>query len=65
MDDKDRGGLLALFVDGLPDLAMVLLDVDGKILSWNVGAGLLIRRNHRPELFIALYDRGCCSREAC
>jgi PAS domain S-box-containing protein len=42
MDDKDRGGLLALFVDGLPDLAMVLLDVDGKILSWNAGAARLL-----------------------
>lgn len=38
MDEIDRGRLWELFVDGLPDFAMILLDADGKILSWNAGA---------------------------
>ena len=38
MGDIDRGDLLQLFVDSLPDCALCLLDVDGKILSWNAGA---------------------------
>jgi PAS domain S-box-containing protein len=42
MNDIDRGGLLELFVDSLPDHAMCLLDVDGKILSWNAGASRMM-----------------------
>jgi PAS domain S-box-containing protein len=34
----DRGRLWELFVEGLPDFAMILLDAEGKILSWNAGA---------------------------
>lgn len=42
MNDIDRGGLFELFVDSLPDCAMCLLDIDGKILSWNVGASRVL-----------------------
>jgi PAS domain S-box-containing protein len=38
MDYSDRGNLQQLFVDSLPDCALVLLDIDGKVLTWNAGA---------------------------
>ena len=38
MDYSDLGALQKLFVDTLPDCALVLLDVDGKVLTWNAGA---------------------------
>lgn len=38
MTNIDRGHLWELFVEGLPDFAMILLDAEGKILSWNAGA---------------------------
>lgn len=38
MDYSDRGVLQQLFVDSLPDCALILLDVDGKVLTWNAGA---------------------------
>ncbi|MDP1960838.1 MAG: response regulator [Reyranella sp.] len=46
MDYSDRGVLQQLFVDSLPDCALVLLDVDGKILTWNAGAQAM---HGRPE----------------
>lgn len=42
MNDMDRGPLWELFVDGLSDLAMILLDPEGKILGWNVGAANML-----------------------
>ena len=42
MKELDRGELFELFVDGLPDYALCLLDLDGKILSWNAGASRLM-----------------------
>ena len=42
MNEMDRGELLGLFVDGLPDYAICLLDIDGNFLSWNAGAGKLL-----------------------
>lgn len=42
MDDIDRGRLWESFVDGLPDFSMVLLDVEGSILSWNAGAAKML-----------------------
>jgi len=42
MDDIDRGGLIELFVDTLPDHATFLVDVEGRILSWNAAAGDLL-----------------------
>lgn len=38
MDYADRGNLQRLFMDSLADVALVLLDVDGKVLTWNAGA---------------------------
>ncbi|MDP2333363.1 MAG: response regulator [Reyranella sp.] len=38
MDYSDGGILQQLFVDSLPDCALIILDVDGKILTWNAGA---------------------------
>jgi PAS domain S-box-containing protein len=38
MDYANRGNLQQLFVDSLVDCSLVLLDVDGKVLSWNAGA---------------------------
>jgi PAS domain S-box-containing protein len=38
MDYSDRGVLQQLFVDSFPDYALVVLDVDGKVLTWNAGA---------------------------
>ncbi|MCF8534339.1 MAG: response regulator [Reyranella sp.] len=38
MDYSDLGALQKLFVDTLPDCALVILDVDGKVLTWNAGA---------------------------
>lgn len=41
MDYSNRTYLQSLFVDTLPDCALVLLDLDGKILTWNAGAEAL------------------------
>lgn len=42
MDIVGHGHLKQLLVDDLPDCALVLLDTEGKVLSWNAGArGLL------------------------
>lgn len=38
MDYSDRDNLQRLFVDSLPDCALVVLDIDGKVLTWNAGA---------------------------
>ena len=38
MDYSDSGALRQLFVDSLPDCALVLLDAGGKVLTWNAGA---------------------------
>lgn len=38
MDRNECNLLLQLFIDGLPDSAVVLLDADGNVLSWNAGA---------------------------
>ncbi|MDI1287049.1 MAG: response regulator [Reyranella sp.] len=42
MDAIERSRLWEIFVDGLPDFAMILLDADGKILSWNTGAAKML-----------------------
>jgi PAS domain S-box-containing protein len=42
MDYSDRGNLQQLFVDSLRDYALVVLDVDGKVLTWNAGASALL-----------------------
>lgn len=42
MKESDRGRLFELFVDGLGDYAICLLDIDGKIVSWNAGASRLM-----------------------
>src|SRR5260370_16494145 len=39
LDDRD---LVQLFVDDLPDYAIVTLDVAGKIRTWNAGARALL-----------------------
>lgn len=42
MDTQPHAHLKQLLVDRLPDCALVVLDTDGKVLSWNAGAeGLL------------------------
>ena len=38
MDYSDRRSLQQLFVDNLRDCALVVLDVEGKMLTWNAGA---------------------------
>jgi len=38
MDYADRGNLQRLFMDSLADVALIVLDVDGKVLTWNAGA---------------------------
>ena len=38
----DERELVQLFVDDLTDYAIVILDVAGKILTWNAGACLLL-----------------------
>ena len=42
MDNSVHGHLKQLMVDSLTDCALVLLDTDGKVLSWNVGAQRLL-----------------------
>lgn len=42
MDHSDRTYLQSLFVDSLNGCALVLLDADGKVLTWNVGAEELL-----------------------
>ena len=37
-DEFDRGDLVRRFVEDLPDCAVIILDVDGKVLTWNAGA---------------------------
>jgi PAS domain S-box-containing protein len=60
MDYTDRGNLQQLFVDTLPDCALVLLDIDGKVLTWNAGAQA-IHGYAEPEIvgrhFSCLYVR--------
>jgi PAS domain S-box-containing protein len=41
MDDSNRGDLQRLFMDSLPDCSLVLLAVDGEVLTWNAGARAL------------------------
>jgi PAS domain S-box-containing protein len=36
--EADRGDLVRRFVEYLPDCAVIILDVDGKVLTWNAGA---------------------------
>lgn len=38
MDFSDRGILQQLFVDSISDCALIVLDVDGNIVTWNAGA---------------------------
>lgn len=38
MDYSNHGDLQQLFMDSLADCSLVLLDVDGKVLTWNAGA---------------------------
>lgn len=42
MENHDRTTLQSLFVDSLNGCALVLLDLDGKMLTWNVGAEELL-----------------------
>ncbi len=42
MDYSDHGHLKQLLVDSLPDCALVVLDPEGNVLSWNVGAEELL-----------------------
>jgi PAS domain S-box-containing protein len=42
MDYTNRGDLQQLFVDSLADYALILLDVDGKVLTWNAGAHAML-----------------------
>lgn len=42
MDYSDLGPLKQLFVDSLADCALVLLDSEGKVLTWNAGAEELL-----------------------
>ncbi len=42
MDYADRGHLQQLFVDTIVDVALILLDVDGKVLTWNAGAHAML-----------------------
>jgi PAS domain S-box-containing protein len=37
-DQVDRGELLQRFVEDLPDCAVFVLDVEGRVLTWNAGA---------------------------
>lgn len=41
MNDSNRGDLQRLFMDSLADCSLVLLSVDGEVLTWNVGAQAL------------------------
>jgi len=42
MNEFDRGVLRRLFVDALTDIAIILLDVDGNVLTWNPGARAIL-----------------------
>lgn len=42
MKYADHAALLQLFVDGLIDYAVGLLDVDGKVLTWNAGGRAML-----------------------
>jgi PAS domain S-box-containing protein len=42
MDYSDRRSLQQLFVDNLRDCALVVLDVEGKVLTWNAGATAML-----------------------
>ena len=42
MEQIDRGSLLQLFINDLPGCAVILLDVDGNILTWNAGARTIL-----------------------
>lgn len=79
MDGKDTDmaigdtvdpGTLALFVEGATDRAMFVLDTEGRIRSWNVGAEILF--GYRPDAVIgqsgeklySLQDRGAAKPDA-
>ncbi len=61
---------LALFVEGATDRAMFVLDTEGRIRSWNVGAEILF--GYRPDAVIgqsgeklySLQDRGAAKPDA-
>lgn len=42
MNEFDRGILRQLFVDALPDCAIILLDIEGNVLTWNAGARAIL-----------------------
>ena len=42
MNDFDRGILRQVFVDALSDRVMILLDVDGKVQTWNAGGRAIL-----------------------
>jgi PAS domain S-box-containing protein len=42
MDQIDRNVLLQLFIEDLPGCAVILLDPNGNILSWNAGAHAIL-----------------------
>jgi len=42
MNDFDRGILRQHFVDALPGCAIILLDVEGNVLTWNAGARAIL-----------------------
>jgi PAS domain S-box-containing protein len=42
MDYADRGHLQQLFTDTVVDVALIILDVDGKVLTWNAGAHAML-----------------------
>jgi len=42
MDYAYRGNLQQLFVDSLADVSLILLDVEGKVLTWNAGARAML-----------------------
>src|SRR5215218_5701670 len=45
MKTANERDLVQLFVDNLTDYAMVILDVNGAVLSWNAGARALLGYN--------------------
>lgn len=58
----DLANLMKTFLDGLPEHAVFLLDIDGHVLSWNNGARNLL--GYEPDEAIGRHYASLCSQDA-
>ena len=57
MDNSVHGHLKQLMVDGLPDCGLILVDVHGKVISWNTGAQALLGYTEAEAIGLPFYNK--------